>query len=252
MKKGLVAAAFAALLIALLVIYLLPSPSTVPPPALPMPNAYLELVEVGRLVVNVPEDLDQADAETLRAFLDGNPDLIPVITEAIKHESLVPLEYSENAGAMAMKETSAIRQAARLLMAEARLAELEGRMADAAKANLNLIALSQRTSRGGLLLHFQVGVAYERAGWSSLLRIAPSLTAEERRDFLAKLESLQYQRESMDDFAERERTISVRTSGRWMTFIMSRQANQVVDACKVLDEQMKQMKQSVVEVMSQE
>ena len=56
----------------------------------------------------------------------------------------------------------------------------------------------------------------------------------------------------MDEIYEREVKLSNATSGKLVTFIMSRQTNQIIDKCKVLDEEMKQLRKTVLEAMSQE
>ena len=251
MKRWIIAATCLALLIAMVVIYCLPPPPSTPAVAMPTPNGYTELADAGQMVGPPPDDIDQAEPSELMEFLDANRSALAGVRKALRYDSRVPIEYSAEFLVQASNGLNGIRQAARLLMAESRLAEQQGRMADAAKANLELIVLSQKASNGGLLVHFQVGSAYERWAWTSLLRIAPTLTSEERSQFLSDFESISYQRRPMEVYDERELRLAIASHGRLITFIARRQANQVYERCVEIDNQRQTLMKEVLAKMAE-
>lgn len=216
---------------------------------LPNPNAFDLLVHAGSLVRLTPEDVVDADSEMLDAYVEANEEALGQTRQALHHDSWVPIDYSAGSVSQALDAIGTIRQAARLLLAEARRAELEGPNAAAAQAYLDVINLSQKMSRGGLIVHLQASMAYERVAWEAVLRIAPQLQAEERARFLKRFDSLGYRREMRDAYQARERALSIARNGWLMTKIMGRAANQVVGRVAKDEEQLSQLRQKAVQAI---
>jgi hypothetical protein len=115
-----------------------------------------------------------------------------------------------------------LRQIARLLWADARLAELDGDLGIAAEKYADLVRFSQQTSNGGLLIHLQSGIAYERLGWEALLRLAPSLSKDQKIAVRNRLVSTDRSALKVEDYMRREMALATATHGRFLVFMMSR------------------------------
>ena len=228
------------------------SQTSIPTVNLPTPNAYDLLVQAGSQVGKPPDNIEQADAKELAAFLAANDGVMPLIRQALQHESCVPIDYAADFLSQELDRTDAIRQTARLLMAEARLAEQQGRNAKAAETYLDLVDLSRKMSRGGLFIHLMLGAAYERVAWAGLLRIEPSLSPEEKGRFLAKIKSIGDQPEDLQATIDRERALSTAVNGWLITRLGSRLPNEEIDRSVQLQAELRKLRQDVRHAMHAE
>ena len=137
-------------------------------------------------------------------------------------------------------------------MAEARLAEQQGRNTNAAETYLDLVDLSRKISRGGLFIHLMLGAAYERVAWTGLLRIAPSLSPDEKGRFLVKIESIRDQPAELDATMDRERALSTAVNGWFITQLGSRLPNAEIDRSAQLQAEMRKLRQDVRQAMRAE
>jgi hypothetical protein len=87
-------------------------------------------------------------------------------------------------------ELGNLKRIAQLLNAEGRLAVMEHRPAEAARAHLDNIRFGNEISRGGFLIHRLVGIACEAIGFSGLVKVVPQLDSEQLRSFPAELEQV--------------------------------------------------------------
>src|SRR5436190_1611091 len=72
--------------------------------------------------------------------------------------------YSPPKVAMPVPNAASFRALARVLVAEGKLAEREGRMPDAARSYLDCLHLGTDVPRGGVLIHGLVGLAVQALG----------------------------------------------------------------------------------------
>ena len=87
---------------------------------------------------------------------------------------------------------------------------------------LNVIRYSQKTSNGGLLIHLQSGIAYERLGWQALLKLAPSLSNDQKSALRKKLASTNRAALKVEDYMTREKALATAAHGRFIVFMASR------------------------------
>lgn len=194
---------------------------SVPPVVLPNPNGYEKFVASTRKVVGTPDDVTSSDSDTLKQFLIANAAVLNESLDALQLECVVPVEYTAAYQQRLADDAGPLKNVARLLWADARLAELEGRLDEAALKYAEVIRFSQNSSNGGLLLHLQSGIAYERLGWEALLRLAPSLSTEQKAALRTQLASMNPSSRKVEDYMAREKALAAATQGRLMVFIMS-------------------------------
>lgn len=258
MRKGKTSTLILALVVAIALLIIAPafiywrSQTSRPAVNLPTPNTYDLLVQAGSHVGKPPDNIEQATTKELAAFLAANEGVLPLIRQALQHESRVPIDYAADFLSQELDRIRAIRQSFRLLMAEARLAEQQGRNAKAAETYLELIDLSRKMSRGGLLIHLMLGGAYERVAWTGLLRIEPSLSPEEKGRFLVKVESMDDQPDDLDATMERERALSTAVNGWFITQLGSRLPNAAIDRSAQLQAEMRKLRRDVRQAMRAE
>ncbi len=202
---------------------------TAPKVVLPDPNAYPLLLWLGEKVEGVPEDVSQADTETLRAFLAANGKTLSQIHEALAMESVVPVEYTAAYQQSATNNVGPLKQVARLLWADARLAGMDGQPPEAARNYVTLIEYAQKTSRGGLAVHLLSSLAYENLAWEALHELTPLLTEEQSENFLDQLTAIEYREPNMDEYLSRDLALTTAVQGRFAT-LMARRAMQAQTA----------------------
>jgi hypothetical protein len=204
------------------VAYVWLSVPSVPPIVLPNPNGYPQFLEAGRRIVGTPDDIANSDADTLKRFLASNAAVLSESLDTLQIECVVPIEYTAAYQQRVVDDVAPLKNVARLLCADARLAELDGHPEEAAEKYAEIIRFSQKTSNGGLLIHIQSGIAYERLGWQALLKLAPSLSKEQKAALSEQLASTNRVVLKVEDYMAREKSLATAAHGRFMVFIMSR------------------------------
>lgn len=241
------------LLVLCLVAYVWISVPSAPPVVLPNPNGFPRFLDSGKRIVGTPDDIATADADTLRRFLDANAVVLNASLEALQLECMVPIEYSAVYQQRVADDVGPLKNVARLLFADARLAELEGRPEEAVDKYAKVIRFSQQTSNGGLLIHLQSGIAYERLAWQALLKLAPSLSRGQKAALKERLAATNRAAIKIEDFMARERAVATAAHGRFMMFMMSRSSDAAVSAAYTRDliMQMQTAREQVVKELSE-
>jgi hypothetical protein len=93
---------------------------------------------------------------------------------------------------------------ARAFSDEGRLAELEGRTADAVRCHVDTIRLGQAAESGGLIMDWALGSAVEGIGLGGLYRMHRSLTPAQSRRLIAELRRVDAGREPFEKAMARE------------------------------------------------
>ncbi|MBI2927244.1 MAG: hypothetical protein HYY24_16240 [Verrucomicrobia bacterium] len=209
---------------------------TVPP--LPSPNGYDELLKaVEKLREAQSRDRKRThyrdlNAAELRQLVERNAGALASARAALILESRVPPPVpvrrpSPNAGrtddvgammevaraALEEKAFTGFKELALAFAAEGRLAELEGRHADAARSYLAAIQLGHAGSRGGGMLHKLVGAACEALGLDHLRVLIPQLNAQQCRELITSMEAREAQRESFKQVLRNEKAYLRRRFG---------------------------------------
>jgi hypothetical protein len=212
----------AILLLLGVVAYVWLSVPSVPPVVLPNPNGYPQFLESGRKIVGIPDDIATSDADTLKRFLGSNAAVLSGSRETLQLECAVPIEYTAAYQQRVVDDVAPLKNVARLLWADARATELDGDSDEAAEKFAEVIRYSQKTSNGGLLIHLQCGIAYERLGWQAVLRLAPSLSKDQKASLKTQLAATNRASLNVEDYMKREKALATAAHGRFLVFITSR------------------------------
>lgn len=183
----------------------------------PVPNAFNTVRRASELMTPVPLDFDTSqDLEALNRYLGSNAQTLALSEKAADQESLCPLDEFGSMEEL-IESANAVRGLSRVMFVKARVAELEGRSTDAADVLAEMMMVGRRSSRGGLLIQYQVAAAIELQATEALLQILPKLTAEQKDGFARLIESENDQEPPVKDLIEsifqRERFMVLRQNG---------------------------------------
>ena len=185
------------------VYYLLVIPVPIPETTLPAENGYGTLAEAAEVFdrVGVP-DPHTATEKQLRTFVTQHRQVLDKARDALKLPCQVPLEYSKSDMSTSIVRIHLLGYA---FLAEGKLAEMEGRTADAMETYLTLIELGHAAGRGGLYVDAVGGWGLELMGTEAMCGLRDNLTAEQSDRLIDVLESLDARRELGEDILPRER-----------------------------------------------
>ncbi|MEW6302098.1 MAG: hypothetical protein AB1705_01410 [Verrucomicrobiota bacterium] len=176
------------------------------PPPLPNPNGYDDFVKAGLVVPNFPNnDVSKIPPDQLRPLVAQCEAAIALMRPGLDRECQVPVEYSPEFMSRRVNQIMAVKSMGRALVASARLAEHDGRPAEATAHCLDAIALGQLSCRKGLMIDGLVGIAVESMGATKLASLRPTLDAATCRAAIKRLEELESKRESSGAILEVER-----------------------------------------------
>ncbi len=179
-------------------------PTPIPPIALPDPNGYDDLIRAGsQLAGAAVPDVRTADIEELRKFLGAHGDVLETARQGLDRPCQVPLTYTE--ADLARTDNQLLRELGQALVAEGKLAQLEGRAGNALQSYLDTIRLGKAASNGGIITHALVGWALEGIGVVRLASMKEALTARQCRDTIGALETFDATREPLEDILARDR-----------------------------------------------
>ena len=190
--------------------------SAKPPPPLPNPNGYDDFVKAGCMLTGSAGDPATTSLEDLRAEVARNASTLGLARMGLERPCRVPLEYSENFYSRHAGDLAAIKRLAQAFYAEGKLAEREGRDAEAVHAYLENIQLGQESARGGLLIDRLVGLACEAFGCAGLNSVVGQLGAAECRTAIRRLEAMEASDapgETVEALFQRERAFHRRAYG---------------------------------------
>jgi len=176
--------------------------------AMPDPNGYDELVRLGQSL-NWSMNSDQDNANSL-----------VLVREALKLPSRVPLLNSPYFGT-AKTDFGILRNLARALAAQAKLAERQGRQADAVDIYLDIVQAGDTASRGGLLLHELVGIAIRGIGLHGIEPLAGQLNAAELAMLRKRLERSAEKQQPFERFLERDEAFCSANYGWFYRLLMA-------------------------------
>lgn len=206
---------------------LLFQPRPRPATPLPSPNGYDDFVKARTLLTTNTWDFYKMDAEELRKLSVQNAEALALVRTGLSRECRVPLANDEIASTGDMtghiSNLGSMKALAQSLSAEGKLATLEHRNADAARAYLDAMKLGHEAARGGPLIDGLVRIAIEAIGSAGLQSVATNLNAAECREVNAALETLSKKEESFQDVMQNEKdwvrrnfSIYHRTAGGFM------------------------------------
>ena len=217
------------------VIYFLwPAPPSATGALLPSPNGYDDFVKAGTMLATT--DYSKMTKEELKVHLETNQEPLRLLRLGLTRECEVPTEDSMAYFQRHFPDLMCIKRVAQLLSAEGRLAEMEGRFADAARSHLDNVRYGPVSANGGLITDKLVGIAVEiHIGMVGLEQIMDKLDARQIREAIAILEGVDARSTPASVFIARDRQWA-RKAERWMdklqvmlaakTFFPTRQTEQ--------------------------
>ena len=143
--------------------------------------------------------------EELRELAVQNAEALRLVRMGLSRECRVPLAYSEDYMRSHLSELASMKMIAQALSAEGRLAELDHRNADAARAYADAMRLGHEAARGGPLIDGLVRLAIEAIGSAGLQSAATNLNAAECREVIVALETIGKKEESFADLMKNEK-----------------------------------------------
>jgi hypothetical protein len=230
----------AALLVVAVATFTLSQPSP-PLPPLPQPNGYDDFVKAGGMISDRASDYGTMSEEQLRAFVKKNAEALKLVRAGIGRECRVPLDYSATNDVI-VSRLGLMKRLAQAMSAEARLAEMENRPADAAEAYLAVIRLGHAMSQGGVIIDCLVGIAIELIGEVPMGKLVPTLDAKQCRQAASTIEFCEAQREPTKAIWARDSTWTHRRYGfKWLIFRLLRfrslKQNEQIVAAKITNHQ---------------
>ena len=222
---------FAAVVCVLVFELIKPSPPPAFPP-LPSPNGYDDFVKANKLLVGRPLDMIRTNTsiENLRAFVESNRQTLDLVRVGLSRQCGVPLGSRTNLSNR-LEQMSSFLPLATTLEAEGKLAEPDGRTADAIKAYVTVIRLGHEYARGGVVGDRFYSAAGEHFGLANLLRMKDRLTASQCREVVNALQVIDAKRDPLADIWPRNEAYMrmINTDPRerlwysWLTITRKRQ-----------------------------
>jgi hypothetical protein len=166
--------------------------SASPRPGWPDPNGYEELAKAGSLMQGkLPNqgDLDKADPAEIRLFIASNQAVLDQVRIGLGHESIAPLEDSQEGLTAQSDRAVRIKTAAWVLRAEGLVAETDGRFADALRSYRDILGVGQAITQGAMLGDARLGWFVQKVGIGRLRKLRNHLSVEDARRAIRDLES---------------------------------------------------------------
>ncbi len=177
---------------------------SVPPlPPMPNPNGYDDLMKATTMLAPDVGNYTNWDLNELQTIVSEDSNALQLARAGLQKQCRVPLDYNPNATASSTRAAS-IKRLAAGFAAEGDLAEMQGHPDAAAKSYLDMIHLANESARGGVLIDMLVGAAIESRGRDKLQEVILQLGANACRETATALETLDAQRQTLDDVMRQE------------------------------------------------
>ena len=186
-----------------------------PPPVLPNPNGYDDLVKAGEMVTDNTTFYSGMKMGQLQEVISADAAALALARSGLSNQCQVPVQYTETYMSNHLRDLASLKRLAQAFVAEGRLAELENRPSDAAKSYLDIIHLGSESPRGGPLIDELVGIAIDSIGTSYLQQLLPQLDAKSCRETATTLETLDSQRQTWQEVMQQESAWSSGTFRGW-------------------------------------
>ena len=174
--------------IAVWLLYLQGGPPT--STALPNPNGYDDFMKAAMQIVGDPSSGPTLEESALNELVSTNAEALKLLRLGLSRRCSTPTDTIFTNFSAMMADLPNLKRLGQLLMAEGRLAELQGRRVDAANIYLDAIQLGNASSHGGCLINRLVAVAVERVGHSALVKVLPTLQCSEAKALMARMQTI--------------------------------------------------------------
>ena len=174
-------------------------------PPLPNPNGYDDFIRAGQAVVGDPADYSDLDQPALAALISSNAEPLHLIEIGLTRRCSYPTESGVTNFSSTIGDLGNLKHLAQLLRAQGRLAEMENKPEEAARAYVTGLRFGNEICRGGFLINRLVGIACEAIAGSPLTKLAGKLNCEQARPLLAQLETMDQERVTFQEVRETEK-----------------------------------------------
>ena len=180
-------------------------------PRIPGPNGYDDVLQAGRAIEKTATgsprvSLAKLDEAALGELVEGNREAIARAREGLDRPFQVPVVYDVNHMFQVLwKDVSSIRNGlVRGLIAEGRLADIQGRVNDAVRSYGDLVRLGDAMSHNVPLFTYQLSVVDQTMGLGRLRDLRAKLSPDQCRRLIGFLEEIDRNRERASDVTLRE------------------------------------------------
>jgi hypothetical protein len=186
------------------------SPALEPPP-IPSPNGYDDVLEAGREIeksglTGAKFDLERMDQAALEPVVQGSREAIARGRKGIDKPFQIPVVYDLKVMMnVLMADLGSIRGGlVRALLAQGRLAEMQGHIDEAAGCYADVIRLGSAMSHRVPMIAYLVAAAIQSVGIHHLRDLRTKLSLKQCREMIALLEESDRNRELSPDVTLRE------------------------------------------------
>ncbi len=179
-------------------------------PTLPVPNGYDDVLRAGREAHDAGDrlarlDVTKAGEATLRPLVEASREALATARLGLDRPFQVPVVYDINdMVGRQMGEWGEIKLMARILFAEGRLAELQGRIDDATRAYVDIMRLGDAMGRRVPMMTHLLSLAIEGMGLRGLRDLRTGLDAGRCRRLIGALQDLDRDCEPVAEVIRRE------------------------------------------------
>ncbi len=184
-----------------------------PPPTLPNPNGYDDLLNAAKLVSTNTAGYARMSVYELRPLVQADAGALALARDGLDKGCGVPVQYSQDGQRDHVTDVIKLRTLSQAFAAEGKLAELEKRPNAAAKSYVDLMRLGAATGHGGILWDAMVGCAIESTGSTGLQKFVNQSDANTCRETATALEAVDEVRPSWPDVLQQEDDWIRRTFG---------------------------------------
>jgi len=188
--RALLFALVAAVVLTLLGVLIFATGRPPPPPALPNPNGYDDFLKAASLLTGEVADASGLDHEHLRDLVATDSEPLRLLRLGLTRRCAVPTDSASTNWATIAQDLARLKLLAWLLRDEGRLAEMENRPVDAARAYIDAIHFGNEMSRGGFIIYRLVGLACEALGVTPLANLTPQLDCHQAREIITELKQI--------------------------------------------------------------
>jgi len=183
-------------------LYLASLPTTEQPARLPDSPGYRAIVKAAALCPGSSTiDVWKAGPEELAGFVQQNAVPLAMARQALEQECHVMLQYTQTD---LNRNLDPFRDLAWAMVADARLAEVNGRYDEAVRCYLDALRLARAIAKEGIVADAMQGWIVEDRAVTGMWRLHDRLTKEQTRTLLDRLRRLEAEREPFDTLRKRE------------------------------------------------
>ena len=182
-------------------------------PTIPNPNGYDDLVCAGKLIQSLGPNgggWHEADLAELRSFAKANKPALERARLGLGRDGMANFADTQAGFVVHFEQAGPIRSLSRLMLAEARIAEEEGRFGDAARIDFDILEAGQMTTQGALAISATVGWVIQSQALDQLRRLRDHLSNRDLRSGIKHLERLDHRRTPVKALVDRWE--------RWQTY----------------------------------